>query len=68
MIANLPQIPTIGAIADFLAVSQQEVDRVIRERRIQPVARAGMARVFSLSAVQEISREITNANEEIGTR
>jgi len=68
MIANLPKIPTIGAIADLLAVSQQEVDRVIRERGIQPIARAGTARVFSLSAVEEIRREIMNANEEDGSR
>lgn len=58
MITNLPPLPTIGAIAESLDATEQEVGRIIREQNIRPVARAGLARVFSLEAVEEIRREI----------
>ena len=64
MITELPPVPTLGAIAEALGVSQQEVARVIREQSIEPVARAGIARVFSLDAVEEIRRAIQGVGKE----
>ena len=63
MIARLPAVPTIGAIAESLDATQQEVERIIREQNIRPVARAGHARVFSLEAVEQVRRELVSGDE-----
>lgn len=62
MITKLPPVPTIGAIAEVLGATQQEVDRVIREQNIRPVARAGTTRVFSLEAVERIRRGLQDGS------
>jgi hypothetical protein len=61
---NLPTLPTIGAIAEDSGASIRDVERVIQTLGIKPVARAGIARVFSLDAVQAIRREITANRKE----
>ncbi len=53
-IEDLPTVPTVGSIAEVLGATQQEVNRVIREQNIRPVARADTTRVFSLEAVERI--------------
>jgi len=63
MTGNLPSLPTIGAIAESVGASDREVDQVIRRLSIKPVARAGIARVFSLEAVDRIRREISGEPE-----
>ena len=60
MTGNLPTLPTIGAIAERFGVTEREVDRAIRARSIKPVARAGIARVFSLEAVEQIRQELAS--------
>ena len=64
MIADLPALPTIGTIAEDCGATQQKVGRVIRELGIQPVARAGMARVFSLEAVERIRNALKSDSTE----
>ena len=63
MTGNLPPLPTIGAIADSVGATDREVDQVIRRLSIKPVARAGIARVFSLDSVERIRREISGEGE-----
>ena len=63
MITDLPALPTIGAIAETSGATQQQVDRVIRKLGIQPVARAGLVRVFSLEAVEQIRRQLNGSME-----
>jgi len=58
MTGNLPALPTIGAIAERFGVTERDVDRAIRALAIKPVARAGIARVFSLETVEEVRREL----------
>jgi len=61
MVNSLPALPTIGAIAERCGVPPEVVERKIRELRLKPVARAGIARVFSLDVAERICRELAAA-------
>jgi hypothetical protein len=63
MVKDLPSVPTIGAIAKTVGASERAIDRTIRALGITPVARAGLARVFSLEAVERIRREIEGSSD-----
>ena len=64
MTGDLPPLPTIGAIAEGIDGARvEDVERAIRTLGIKPVARAGIARVFSLEAVEQIRREIEASAE-----
>ncbi len=60
MKSSLPPLPTVGAIAKRLGVPANQVDRIVRDLSIAPVARAGNARVFSLDAGEVIRKEIAS--------
>jgi DNA-binding transcriptional MerR regulator len=54
-----PQLmPTVGVISRDLHVPVHRIEYVIRSRGIQPLARAGNARVFSESDVKMIAEEL----------
>ena len=60
----VPAALTVGEISRQLDEPFHRVVYVIRSRGIQPVARAGVARVFSESAVQFIRGELRRIDEE----
>ena len=64
MIGNLPYLPTIGTIAEATNATPEEVSRTIRVLGIHPVARAGMAKVYSLDAVARIQTALCSDGEE----
>ncbi len=49
---------TVGTIAEQIQQPLHVVEYIIRARNIQPVLRAGNARVFDDAAVAQIEREI----------
>ena len=49
---------TVGQIAEDLDQTTGRIDYVIRTRRIRPVARAGLYRLFTQQQVKEISAHI----------
>ena len=49
---------TVQRIADHLSVARHRVEYVIKARGIAPVDRAGIARLFSSEAVQQIEWEL----------
>jgi hypothetical protein len=51
-------MPTVGIIAQRLGRPTHQVEYVIRTRHIEPIGRAGIARVFSDEAVERIGSEI----------
>jgi hypothetical protein len=53
---------TTGKIADKFDVPFRMVEYVIRSRRIAPVGRAGIARVFDDKAVEAIGAAIRDIN------
>ena len=58
MTKDLPPLPTVGGIAEHLSAPCETVGRIIRQKRIAPVARAGNANVYSLAAVEQIRQEL----------
>lgn len=51
--AEIPQLITIGRLAELLDTTPERVARVIRARRhIKPAARAGNVRLFGSEAVE----------------
>jgi len=48
------ELLTVGRVAKMLGVSVERVNRLIRERGIEPAARAGTLRVFDLEAVERL--------------
>jgi len=69
MTTTLPSYPTIGEICRRLDEPLHRVEYVIRSRGIQPVARAGNARVFAEGDVSLIRGELRRIDEDReGTR
>ncbi len=62
------ELATVGAIAQRLNEPLHRIEYVIRSRRIEPVARAGNARIFSETQIQHIESELTriDADREVG--
>jgi len=58
MTKDLPPLPTIGGIAEHLGAPPETVGKIIRQKHISPIARAGNAKVYSLDAVERIRREL----------
>ena len=57
-VTPMMNLRTIGQLAKELRVDQHKVLYVIRVRKIQPIARAGMYRLFDDSAVARIASEL----------
>ncbi len=64
MSAAIPLANTVGVIAQRLGEPLHRVAYVIRSRNLQPVARAGNARVFDEAGVNFIRSELRRIDEE----
>ena len=63
------ELPTVGSIARRFGVSTHKVEYVIETRGINPIGRAGNARVFSEASVRHIGSELHRiAEDREGTR
>lgn len=49
---------TVGRIADHLGVPRHRIDYLISSRKITPLDRAGIARVFDAADVDRIAAEL----------
>jgi hypothetical protein len=56
-------LPTVGVIADRIGEAVHRIEYVIRSRGIEPLGRAGNARVFSEQAVERIAAELRRIGE-----
>ncbi len=54
---------TVGLIANHLGVEQHQILYLIKTRGIQPIGRAGSARVFSDNSVKQLSRELVRVGK-----
>ena len=66
MNVSLPVVPTVGEIARRLGEPLHRIEYVIRAREVQPVSRAGNARVFSDADVEYIRGELRRIDDEKG--
>ena len=66
MAVSIESALTVGEIARRLQVPLHRVAYVIRARGIEPVVRAGNARVFKEADVAHIAGEIRRIDEERG--
>ena len=66
--SNLPTpiAPTVGEIARRLGEPVWRIEYLIRSRHIQPISRAGNARVFTDDDVHRIARELKRMDQERG--
>jgi hypothetical protein len=55
---TVTHLPTVGVIAERLGQPVHRIEYVIRSRNIEPVGRAGNARVFSEADVEHIASEL----------
>ena len=62
--STVTPMPTIGEIARRLAEPVHRVEYIIKSRDIQPVGRAGNARVFAETDVTYIGSELRRIDEE----
>ncbi len=64
----LHPLPTVGTIAQRLGEPIHRVAYVIETRGIEPIGRAGHARVFTEAAVERIASELReiDAGREVG--
>jgi len=58
-----PQLITIGKICDDLGAPRYRVEYVIRTRKIEPCATAGMAYIYDEAAVAEIEKALAETEE-----
>lgn len=49
---------TVARIAAHLSVDRHRIEYLIDSREIKPIARAGIARIFSQADVDRLTREI----------
>lgn len=66
MSISIPLVPTVGEIARRLKAPVHRVEYVIRTRGIQPIGRAGNARVFAATDVERIGSELRCIDAERG--
>lgn len=60
MAKSVPKLRTLAIVADELGVKPYQVEYVLRTRpHIQPVARAGIIRLFDREAVAAIRHALT---------
>lgn len=57
---------TIGEIARRVGVELHRVDYIVRSRQIEPLARAGNSRIFSVGAAERIAWELRRIDAERG--
>ncbi len=55
---------TVARIAAHLSVDRHRIEYLINARGIQPVARAGIARIFAPADVKRLTREIQKIDSE----
>jgi len=58
MASDTPQLRTPGVIADELGVPLSRVLYVLRQRRIKPIGRAGIIRLYDREAVETVRAEL----------
>ncbi|MFH1265790.1 MAG: hypothetical protein ABIK89_08675 [Planctomycetota bacterium] len=63
---TLHPLPTVGTIAQRLGEPVHRVTYVIETRGIEPIGKAGHARVFTEAAVDRIASELRRIDEERG--
>jgi len=57
---TIPQLITVGVIADTLGVTPDRVRRVLQTRKhIRPTAFAGNTRLFTSDAIAQVRHEIS---------
>jgi len=64
MSQDVPVALTIGEVARQLQVPLHRAEYLVRSRRIQPVARAGNARLFSEADVRQLRTELNQTEPE----
>lgn len=64
MLNNYPSALTTGEIARRVGQPKHVVEYLIRSREIQPISRAGIARVFGEDALAQIQSELQRVAEQ----
>jgi len=55
---DIPQLRTIGVIANATGATTDQVNRIIKKHNIRPCGRAGCLRVFSREAEDAVRAEL----------
>jgi hypothetical protein len=56
--SDVPQLRTIGVLAEEVGAPLSQVSYTLRKLRIHPIGRAGIYRLFDRSAVEAVRAEL----------